>query len=257
MSAREDGPPPLIGITTYGRDKEDRFALPVEYVEAVRRAGGVPVLLPPGEASVDELIERLDGFVLSGGGDVDPALYGGDRGDPTLDGVDPLRDRTELAVLEAAALRRPTLAICRGLQLLNVWRGGTLWIDLARDAEPGVQHQPGMPRLVETSHRVTVDAGARVARWMSASGPIDVNSQHHQGVREVGAGLHVTARADDGTVEGLESDDGLMVGVQWHPEYLWPTDDHAARLLAGFVAACAPAQAEGGRRHDATEGLAL
>jgi putative glutamine amidotransferase len=142
LSALEDGAAPLIGITTYGRDEKGRFALPVEYVDAVRRAGGVPVLLAPGEARVEELIERLDGFVLSGGGDVDPAHYGGDAADPRIERVDAERDAFELALARAVVERRvPALSICRGCQVMNVALGGTLHAHLP-DAMGGGDRAP-------------------------------------------------------------------------------------------------------------------
>lgn len=234
---------PIIAVTysakelpEIGRDLAWQLAF-----QSVAAAGGVPLAIDcsSSQPHLDGLLGDVDGLLMLGGGDIGPALYGGDPGDPTLDGVDQLRDEQELQALESAArLGLPTLAICRGLQLVNAWRGGTLWTDLERDAAPGVQHRPGLSELVRTCHRVTVADGSRISQWMSLSGPTEVNSQHHQGVREVGAGLRVTARADDGMVEGLESDDGLIVAVQWHPEYLWASDDNAARFLAGFVASC-------------------
>ncbi len=134
---------PLIGITTYPRDAEGRFHLPADYVDAVRRAGGVPVMLPPGEAAVDELIARLDGFVLSGGGDVDPLRYGGDAAHPTIDRVDAERDAFELALARAVVEREvPALTICRGCQVLNVALGGTLHEHLPDVVGEELPHRP-------------------------------------------------------------------------------------------------------------------
>lgn len=222
---------PLIGITTYPRDAEGRFHLPADYVDAVRRAGGVPVMLPPGEAAVDELIARLDGFVLSGGGDVDPVRYGGDAAHPTIERVDAERDTFELALARAVVEREvPALTICRGCQVLNVARGGTLH-----------QHLPGHRQTepaTATTHTVQIEPGSRLAD-VAGAGRLRVNSFHHQAVDVLGHGLRAVAHSADGIVEAIEaSGPRLVLAVQWHAEGLTAQPRHRA-LFAELVAASA------------------
>lgn len=209
-------------------------------VRSVAAAGGIPLMIDAARSqpALRGLLESAAGLIVSGGGDVAPERYGGDPDDPTVGDVDRTRDEVELEALALAdELQLPTLAICRGLQLLNVFRGGDLIVDLARDAPSEIRHQPGMPDLVRPAHDVTVTADSRVAAWTGRDGRVAVNSQHHQAIKTLGAGLRVTARADDDIIEGVEDTIGRVVGVQWHPEWIWPTDDHALSLLTGFVGA--------------------
>jgi len=236
---------PLIGITTYPRDAEGRFALPVEYAEAVRRSGGVPVLLPPGEAGVDELVARLDGFVLSGGGDVDPRLYGGDAAHPAIDRVDAGRDAFELALARAVVRERvPALSICRGCQVLNVALGGTLHEHLPDVVGEGLRHKPQGEE--EVRHPVEVAAGSRLAAAMGTMRAEPV-SWHHQAPDAVAPPLVVTARAADGTIEALElADHPWLVAVQWHPELSAAEDIAQQRIFDGLVAAARRRRAHAG-----------
>jgi putative glutamine amidotransferase len=230
---------PLIGITTYGRDKDGRFALPVEYVDAVRRAGGVPVLLPPGEARVEELIVRLDGFVISGGGDVDPARYGGNVADPTIERVDAERDAFELALARAVVeLQVPALSICRGCQVMNVALGGTLHEHLPDVVGESIAHRPAAEDGDERiRHEVEVEGGSRLAALMGTMRPSPV-SWHHQAPDRVAPALRVAARAEDGTVEALElPDHPWLVAVQWHPELSAAEDATQQRIFDGLVEA--------------------
>jgi putative glutamine amidotransferase len=236
--------PPVVGLTTYLEQAKQgvwdvRAAfLPHVYFDAVTASGGVAVLLPPqhhsatglsAEAAADVVLEGLDGLILTGGLDVQPELYGAER-HPLTDPARPERDDWELALFRGAEERRmPVLAICRGLQLVNVARGGTLH-----------QHLPdaiGTERFrigggVFATNEVLVDDGSRLAGLVGA-GSLDVHSYHHQGVDRLGDGLVVTARTDDGLVQAFESDgDGYLLGVQWHPE----ENAEDRRLFAGLVA---------------------
>ncbi len=211
---------PVIGITTYAQEANwgvwrlPAALIPLDYVEAVERAGGRPVLVPPSEEGVDETLEALDGIVFSGGADVDPSIYGADP-HPETDSPQARRDAGELALLRAALDRdMPTLAICRGVQLLNVARGG----DLVQHLPEALGHDehkttPG----VFAEHPVEVQEGTRLASMIGARS--DVTSHHHQGLGRLGQGLVENARAHDGTLEGVE-DPALRfaIGVQWHPE---------------------------------------
>lgn len=210
-------------------------------LKSVVAAGGVPLAIDCAtpQPRIHELVGLAAGLIVLGGGDIAPATYGGDESDPTISGVNTDRDVNELAVLEAADERRiPILAICRGFQLLNVARGGTLIADIPRDRASDVEHRPGMAALMRSQHKAIVGSGTRLARWLSRSGTIAVNSQHHQGVASVGENLVVVARSRDGLVEAVEATDRPVVGVQWHPEFLWQAEPSALALLRGFIDEC-------------------
>jgi gamma-glutamyl-gamma-aminobutyrate hydrolase PuuD len=211
---------PLIGITTYAQVaswsywKQPAALIPLDYVDAVERAGGRPVLIPPSEDGVEETLDALDAVVFSGGADVDPASYGADA-HPESDLPQGRRDAGEMALLTAALERdMPTLAICRGFQLLNVARGG----DLVQHIPESLGHEkhrevPG----VFSEHAVEVKEGSKLASIVGASP--EVTSHHHQAIGRLGAGLVETARAEDGTIEGAEDPSRrFALGVQWHPE---------------------------------------
>lgn len=237
-------PFPVIGITG-GADQSARsphrslFAIGQSYVRAVELGGGVAVIVPPrvDEARLRALFERLDGLILSGGGDVSPALYGEDDSG-LLRRVDEQRDQTELVLARwVLAESLPLLAICRGIQVLNVAAGGTLVQDVPTQVPDPLSHSSpvaGRP-VADVSHTVEVVSGSRLAALVGA-GELGVNSAHHQAVRDVGAGLVVTARAPDGVIEGLESPDHpFCVGVQWHPEAMAASHPVMRRLFEGLV----------------------
>jgi putative glutamine amidotransferase len=219
-SSSADSRHPIIGITSYAEQARwgvwDRPAalIPIDYVEAVERAGGRPVLIPPSEEAVEETLDALDGLLFSGGSDIDPTAYGADRHPETRE-VRPDRDRAEISLLRAALERdMPVLAVCRGSQVLNVALGGDL-----------VQHLPevvGSERHKHTpgtfgDHDVELATGTRLCGILGDRAP--VKSHHHQGFGRVGAGLREAAWADDGTVEALEHGvKRFALGVLWHPE---------------------------------------
>ncbi len=227
---------PLIGITTYGRILDGRFRLPARYVDAVRRAGGIPVLVPPGEVQLEQLLDELDGLILSGGGDVDPQLYGG-VAHATIERIDPERDAMEIALARSADLRDfPTFCICRGAQVMNVALGGTLVEHLPDEVGDEVSHRPD-GGTVYPRHSVAVTADSQLARAME-SNAVAPASWHHQALRAVAPGLEVVARADDGTVEAFERRDRTwFLGVQWHPEETAAEDPTQQRLFDSLVAA--------------------
>ncbi|MGC8498874.1 MAG: gamma-glutamyl-gamma-aminobutyrate hydrolase family protein [Acidimicrobiales bacterium] len=190
-----------------------------DYAAAVAAAGGVPLQLTR-DADVEDVADLLDGLVLSGGADVDPALYGAAPEDG-LGTLEPARDSWELALLAAAEHRDlPILAICRGLQMVNVARGGSLRQDVPLVAGRG--HPQWARDAHEPSHAVTTVPGSRLRELVGEEAA--VNSLHHQVVAEVGTGLVVTAWADDGEIESLESVGGRILAVQWHPELLGRPD---------------------------------
>ena len=224
---------PLIGITTYreparwGTWHVPAVLLPAAYADAVAAAGGEPVLLPTGAVSA-EVVARLDGLVLAGGADVDPARYGRPAG-PHTTVVRPERDESELIALRAALDRDlPLLAICRGMQLLNVALGGDLVQHLPDVENTGV-HDPG-PGLFER-REVRTQAGTRVHGLLGPSAPVACH--HHQALGRIAPVLTASAWAEDGVVEAVEdADHRFCVAVQWHPE-----ESQDGRLFDALVTA--------------------
>ena len=214
------------------------FAVRDDYVRAVESAGAVPVVLAPGPLDhVADVLERLDGLVLSGGSDLDPGHYGEERHE-TVDDVSPERDAFELA-LSRAALEQdlPLLAICRGHQVLNVATGGTLIQDIPSQVEGALDHDPKKERW-QPAHEVRILPGTRL-REILGRDRVAVNSIHHQAIKTPGDGLVVTAYSvGDGVIEGVEIPDRrFVVGVQWHPEAFWDQPETFQPLFAALVAA--------------------
>ncbi len=232
---------PLIGVTTsvaVGQTPERAF-VNASYLRAVQDQGGVPVLLPPhlDARSASALWPLLDGVLLTGGPDVDPARFGEERHPATYDVV-PARDDLEIGLVSCALERElPLFAICRGVQVLNVALGGSLWQDIPSELRSTIVHSQKEARQQPT-HRVTVDAGTRLATILGTR-EIDVNSFHHQALRRLGRGLREVAHASDGVVEGIELPDAPMpvFGVQWHPEDLTGHDGAARNLFRALVTA--------------------
>jgi putative glutamine amidotransferase len=239
---------PVIGITLGDGDEPGMHAMREDYVRSVEQAGGVPLVLPPVRPEdVPAILDRLDGVLLSGGVDVDPALYG-QAAHPKLGRVNRRRDDFELA-LTAQALRRdvPILAICRGHQVLNVATGGTLVQDIASTIEGAMKHEGKGPRS-RHSHRVELAAGSRL-RGILGQESVPVNSIHHQAVERLGEGLVATALCtEDRIVEGLEMPGRrFVVGVQWHPESFWNRRGSFQPLFDAHAEACRTGTAEAAR----------
>jgi putative glutamine amidotransferase len=208
------------------------------YLDAVLRAGGEPITLAPREMRHDEavaLLERFDGLVLMGGSDVDPHLYGQHR-EAHVYGVVPEQDHFEMALVHAALeLGQPVLAVCRGIQLVNVALGGTL-IQHIGDLPDHIEHAPGRFPAGQDHvlHEVTLEKDSLIA---DAIGAIDIvgASFHHQGIDQVAPGLRVSGRSPDGLIEALEHESRWLLGVQWHPEDTASTDWHQQSLYDAFV----------------------
>jgi putative glutamine amidotransferase len=236
---------PLIGLPTVpipAGDKPARFGINQAYVRAIEAAGAAPVLIPllQDRDRLEAIYRRLDGMVLPGGEDVAPDRYHEQPIRDDLNVVEPQRDRVELE-LARWALRDdlPTLGICRGQQVLNVALGGSLYQDLiyqkATELEHSHRHGKGRSGLV---HRVRLDPDSRLAQLIDETN-VEVNSLHHQAVKEVAPALRITGKSEDGVIEALEAPDRrFLISVQWHPEEI--TDlDWVRRLFAGFVQAAA------------------
>jgi putative glutamine amidotransferase len=250
QSLSEPSGPAAPPIAVGARRRSSYGPVPGSYLRALAAAGGQAVVLAPGSAAVRSAAARLApcvGLLLTGGGDVSPALYGGEPG-AGCDEADPLRDACELALLAAAAERDlPVLAICHGMQLLNVARGGSLRQRLAPDGAG--RHGT---RETYVRHPVSLRAGSRLAAAVACERLEACSSHHQQAVARLGDGLAAAGWSDDGLVEAVE-DAGArwLVGVQWHPEDTAAHDARQQRIFAAFVAAAA-----GGRARVAREAAA-
>lgn len=231
---------PVIGLTGSWVDSDGSalHAVANAYVKAVYAAGGLPFHIPclPGEDVVAQLLPQLDGVVLTGGADVDP-LHFGQLSRPGLGRISPERDALELPLARAAmASGLPVLAVCRGVQVLNVAAGGTLYQDLYSEMPGALKHNQQAPRWYST-HPVELVPNTLLHR-LAGQPTIYVNSFHHQAIRQVAPALKVTGRAPDGVIEAVELPSArFIVGVQWHPEAMIDSEDHAGRLFQELVAA--------------------
>lgn len=233
---------PLIGLPTLAippGPKPPRFGINQSYVRALTAAGCAPVLIPilDDDDRLRAIYDRLDGIVFPGGADVAPHEYG-EEPIGNLNVIEPLRDRTELTLARwAFDDDLPTLGICRGQQLLNVALGGTLYQDLIHQGATSVEHSDADGRARNALlHRVRLDPSSRLAQLIDET-DIEVNSLHHQAVKEIAAPLKVTGTSEDGVIESLESDERrFLLAVQWHPEEI-DSIPWVRRLFEGFARA--------------------
>ncbi|HUP60344.1 MAG TPA: gamma-glutamyl-gamma-aminobutyrate hydrolase family protein [Thermoanaerobaculia bacterium] len=261
---------PIIGIGSDVQSppgKRERAFIYLTYVDALRRAGAIPVLIPPQPENAAELVSELDGVLLAGGDDCDPALYGEDR-HPTVEPMDPRRQSNDVSLAKAARDRGiPVLGICLGVQVMNVAAGGSLVQDIAAQVETEIAHA-SVPED-RARHDVIIEGGTKLAKilgGMEGGRPVrlgdggrdvrpplelNVNSSHHQAIGRVGEGLTVTAHAPDGIIEGLEDPrHPFYVGVQWHPEDM-SGEGSASTLFGAFVDAARQHAKE--KKKEATE----
>ena len=230
---------PLIGIPMRIELATDRFYLSRYYSEAVEAAGGTPlhISLIPKVDYIESVIDRLDGILLPGSdSDVDPLRYG-QQPHPELGSVHAIKDETDLLVIAAAERRRlPILAICFGMQVLNVARGGTLIQDIRSQVSGAIKHEQGVPRD-RPSHKVTLKADSRLGEIAGAEEAV-VNSHHHQAVANLGEDLVAVSWSSDGLVEAVEDPrrDRFVVAVQWHPELGWKEDQLSQQIFRSFIA---------------------
>lgn len=238
---------PLIGISVGALHTSPSGALYLAvrptYVRAVEMAGGAPILIPfqVGLTSLRRIYEQLDGLVFSGGGDVDPTRYGAATISPHTAEVDPARDEVEIQLARwAVEDDKPLLAICRGVQVLNVALGGTLIQHIPAAVPHALPHEAHSDEAFQRlAHEVTVASDSKLYAALGLNGDrLSVNSLHHQALAEIGRGLRVVARAGDGIVEGVEAPDRrFIVGVQWHPEALVDTVPSMRHLFEALVSA--------------------
>ena len=234
---------PLIGIPMRIELPTDRFYLSRHYSEAVEAAGGVPVhiSLIPKRDYINSVVSALDGVLLPGSdSDVDPLRYDYEP-HPKLGAVHPIKDETDLLLIAAAERKQiPIFAICFGMQILNVSRGGTLIQDIESHQAEVIKHEQGAPRD-RASHRIDLEEDETRLGQLAGMLSLAVNSHHHQSIEHLGADLIATAWAADGIIEAIEDlrPDRFVVGVQWHPELGWERDAVSRRLFEAFVAEAA------------------
>ncbi|MCA9916168.1 MAG: gamma-glutamyl-gamma-aminobutyrate hydrolase family protein [Anaerolineae bacterium] len=234
--------PPIIGLTTYGfREKhnastyyEHHYAVPKEYVDAITRAGGIPLLIPANKNDWQALWSVLDGIVVTGGTDVNPQFYNGETANPKVHADDAERDATEIELIRHAAEsnHKPILCVCRGVQVLNVALGGTLHAHIPDIREQDIhRNHDGL----WTTHDCHMDSQSRLAQIMGAE-TVHTYSGHHQALDRVAEGLQVVATAPDGIVEAvISSQHPWLIGVQWHPEKSAAEDPTQQRLFDDLV----------------------
>jgi putative glutamine amidotransferase len=240
---------PVIGIATQTLpgvpgERQPCWLMGRSYVEELRKVGAVPwiiPLIPQDPATLQEIFDRLDGVFITGGVDVDPCCYGEVK--TCLCGAtDPDRDAVEIALLQHALGRDlPVLAVCRGIQILNVACGGTLYQDVTAQVPAALKHDyfptPEQPSRKYLAHDVTTKPGSRLSNILGDT-CVPVNSMHHQAIKDLAPRLAATAHAPDGIIEGVEGmDEQYLVAVQWHPEELTETQPGMARLFTTFVEA--------------------
>ena len=242
---------PVIGIATQTLpgvpgERQPCWLMGRSYVEELRKVGGVPwviPLIPHDEDTLDEIFSRLNGVFVTGGVDVDPTRYG-EAKSPLCGTIDPDRDAVELLLLKyAMAHELPVLAVCRGIQILNVMGGGTLYQDVSAMVPAALKHDyfptPEQPSRKYLAHDITVKAGSKLGRILG-DGVVPVNSMHHQAIKDLAPGLAATAFAPDGIIEGVEgTGDQYVIAVQWHPEELTDTQPGMKRLFTTFIDAAA------------------
>lgn len=233
----------LIGVTPAQNDQNGQITINPDYMDAIRRAGGLPVLLPLCVETdcLQAMLDQIDGLLLTGGADVNPALYGEEKlaccGD-----LAPQRDQMELPLCRMAVQQdKPVLAICRGHQMLNVALSGTLYQDIAQQYGDQLRHpRSDVPKT--PVHAVSVAADSLLHRACGLDA-LAVNSRHHQGVKQPGEGIAVCGKAEDGLIEAIEvPGKRFVLGVQWHPESLSAARPEAQALFNAFVKSCEDAR---------------
>jgi|SRR5579883_575462 len=238
---------PVIGIATQTLpgvpgERQPCWLMGRSYIEELRKVGAVPWLIPliphdPG--TLQEIFDRLDGVFITGGVDVDPSRYGEVK-TPLCGTTDFDRDAVEIALLQHAIARGlPVLAVCRGIQILNVACGGSLYQDVTAQVPAALKHDyfptPEQPSRKFLAHDIAVKRGSRLGEIIGDT-VVPVNSMHHQAIKELAPNLTATAHAPDGIIEGVEGmDDQYLVAVQWHPEELTETQPGMARLFSSFA----------------------
>lgn len=228
---------PVIGITAVTAFNDRIYAQRITYPQAVWAAGGTPILLPcaPTTENRAEIISMLDGLLVPGGADVDPALYGEEKAD-VCGATFKNEDEYDMALIkEAVKQGKPILATCRGLQIMNVLYGGTLYQDIPSQKPSDITHSMG-ENYKENYHHVTLEPDSHLARILGSS-EVTANTSHHQAIKDMCEGFRVVGRAPDGIIEAIENEDGSIICVQWHPERMQEFEMYR-ELFKDFVERC-------------------
>ena len=232
---------PVIGLTSSYEKNEtaDRIFLNHSYLDVIRHFGGIPLVLPVEgtEEELETLINLCDGVVLTGGADAAPALYGEEILNDTVS-VTPERDQGEIKICELAVKRNlPLLGICRGIQMMNIYFGGTLYQDIPSQITTDVKHRMDPP-YHRGSHNCILDKHSPLYA-LTGEEIISVNSHHHQSIKAVAPGFLVMGTCEDGVIEAIYNPDKPFVwGVQWHPERIWDIEASSAKVFEAFIEAC-------------------
>ena len=229
---------PIIGITSITAFDEAYHSQRVTYSQAIWNAGGEAILLPtnPDKSNCAQIVSMLDGLLVPGGPDIDPSLYNEDIL-PECDVFCRYEDEYDMELIkEAVKQNKPILAICRGMQIVNVLYGGTLYQDIPSQYKTEIQHQRIVKGL-EIYHTATLDKDSRLAQILGAWEDIRVNSSHHQSVKDLANGFKIVGKAPDGIVEAMENEDGSILCVQWHPERMQDEEVYR-KLFADFIERC-------------------
>lgn len=232
---------PLIGLTPAHDTENNDIKMRPTYMRALKAAGAIPVVLPldASETELTQLAKEFDGFLFTGGPDVHPFIFG-EETQAHCGNVSADRDQMELALLPIVMkLKKPVLGICRGIQVLNIALGGNIWQDIPSQVKsdfPIAHSQPFYYNI--PSHSAILSEGTLLAR-ISGRNIIKVNSMHHQAVKDLAPGLVASAYSPDHLIEALEMPDyPFLMGVQWHPEYLWEKNEEAFLIFKTFVESC-------------------
>ena len=229
---------PIIGISS--SLNEHVLSVPIDYINAITKFGGVPIILPNlQEDAIESIVELLDGLLLTGGGDIDPTLFN-EEPHQNLGTITPERDEFEIAIIQKMMkLNKPIFGICRGLQILNIAIGGDMYQDIYMQSQNNLlQHTQFAPRS-HTSHFVHVIEGSKLGDIVQVE-KFKVNSFHHQAVRKIPTDFKASAIASDGIIEAFESmNHKFVMGLQWHPECLLSKNDHASiAIFETFILSC-------------------
>lgn len=231
---------PVIGMTAFLNEDNGRVhKINTSFVEAILKNGGIPLIIPvtSDRSYIADMVERIDGLLIPGGQDVAPHLYG-EEPCPQVTFARAQDDLFEMELIrQVRAAGKPILGICRGEQIINVTFGGTLYQDIPTMVKSSINHVQSLKIRSEAMHFAEVMPDSHLAKLLGVT-KVHINTYHHQSVKDVAEGFKVVATAKDGIIEAIESQDGSIIGVQWHPELMLEGAEEFKRLFEGFIALC-------------------